>query len=218
MIFIIGSPFFFILVSVVFLLILAAIEYEKPGLASLSLLATFWCLGYWGDFNVISAARLYPVQAVFALVGYFLIGVLWTVGKWWFFVTGRRAKYDELKAQYIEEKLNLPRDSHRIPDDKKADLQTFIQRKGSYYGGDITVRPKAREHKSRIMTWLTYWPWSMFWTLLSDPVKRIWKWSYDRLQTIFESISSRAYRGTEEDMPVVKATTNPYDRDRIPPL
>jgi hypothetical protein len=69
----------------------------------------------------------------------------------------------------------------------------------------ITI-PKVSEHKSEIMVWMFYWPFSALWTILDHPVKKVFLFIYgkirDRMQLmadkIFEPIT-REQRKREQE-------------------
>lgn len=52
-------------------------------------------------------------------------------------------------------------------------------------------------NKDRIMTWLMYWPFSLVWTILDQPIVRFYKWVYRKVSGVYEYIGRKAYGGTE---------------------
>lgn len=59
--------------------------------------------------------------------------------------------------------------------------------------------PHPKNHKARIMRWIGHWPWSAFWTVLNDPIRRICKMLYKRMTIILVSIGQRQFAGVEDD-------------------
>lgn len=59
--------------------------------------------------------------------------------------------------------------------------------------------PHPKDNKARIMRWMGHWPWSMFWTMLNDPIRRIAKMVYKRMTVILVSIGQRSFAGVEDD-------------------
>jgi hypothetical protein len=51
---------------------------------------------------------------------------------------------------------------------------------------------KASNNKARITGWMIWWPTSLTWWLLHDPITRFYKFVYGKLEKYFESISSSA--------------------------
>lgn len=198
--FALGTFWFWVLVAVHFCVLLALIEYEKTGWATFTMIATFAALYFLGDFNVVAAALHNPAMTAAFVGGYFAAGTAWSVAKWWFFVRRCREDYDKQKIAFLRQNGI---EGTVIPDALKAKWKENL---GYNYGGRNSYRrgenviPKAGDHKSRIMTWMCYWPWSMVWTLINDPVKRVFKQIYLQIQGIMQSISNRAFRGVEDDL------------------
>jgi len=42
----------------------------------------------------------------------------------------------------------------------------------------LDVHPKVGKHKMRIYVWIAYWPWSFVWTMINDPVRKIFNRIY----------------------------------------
>lgn len=55
------------------------------------------------------------------------------------------------------------------------------------------IPPKAARNKGRIIFWMAYWPASAFWTLLNDPLTRLYEFLYRRLGVVFENISKAMF-------------------------
>lgn len=200
--FAIGTFWFWILMAVHFCVLLALIEYEKVGWATITLIATFAALHFLGDFNIVSAVLHNPATAAIVAAGYFVAGTAWSVVKWWFYVRRCREEYDTLKAAFLERNGVQ---GTAVPDALKGkwkeelsnDYRYGRERRRSFANGVI---PKAGDHKGRIMTWMCYWPWSAVWTMINDPVKRLFKQIYLQIQGLLQSISNRAFSGVENDL------------------
>lgn len=216
--FALGTFWFWVLVAVHFCVLLALIEYEKTGWATFTMIATFAALYFLGDFNVITAALRNPGLTAALAGGYFAAGTAWSVAKWWFFVRRCREDYDKQKAEFLR---HNGIEGTAIPDNLKTKWKESL---GYGYGRNShrrsdNVIPKAGDHKSRIMAWMCYWPWSMVWTLINDPVKRVFKQIYLQIQGIMQSISNRAFRGVEDDLrePPAPPPTPPSEQDGAAP-
>ncbi len=51
--------------------------------------------------------------------------------------------------------------------------------------------PTTNRNKERIIAWMAYWPWSGLWWLLSDFVKEVWSFLYDRVYNLFVWVEKR---------------------------
>jgi hypothetical protein len=63
------------------------------------------------------------------------------------------------------------------------------------YGTGATEpqRILVKEHKSRIMTWMSFWPMSLLWTLLNDPIRKLFTEIYTRISGTLQKIADREY-------------------------
>lgn len=147
-----------------FLILTIEIAYEAGTLATVTLgafagvsiwfhwISPEWMLHNWG--NLLIGAGVYVA-----------VGVIWTFGKWYFFVKQavRNAR------TYLTLHGQLP--SHDYP-------------------------PQVNNHKSDIMRWLSWWPFSFVGTILNDPLRRLFEAVYDligdSLQKMSDGIIARA--------------------------
>lgn len=185
-----GTIGFWIFGALVCILLIAAVEYEKPRLATLSLIVTGFALWLFGNVNVFALAVTDPLLTLGLLAGYFVVGAVWSLAKWWFYVRRHREKYNELKSSYLEHR-GLP-GKGPIPDH----LKEAWQEQRRYYPHNT---PQAHESKGRILTWMIYWPWSFVWTILNDPVKRLWKSIFNAMRALFQKVADSAYKDVEDD-------------------
>ncbi len=51
----------------------------------------------------------------------------------------------------------------------------------------------ASENKGRIISWMSYWPLSLVWTFLDQPVKRLFTWIYNRTSKVYERIHAHVF-------------------------
>jgi len=47
--------------------------------------------------------------------------------------------------------------------------------------------------KSTMLVWIGYWPFSLIWTLINDPFKRLVHWIYDELTRVYQHITDRVW-------------------------
>ncbi len=125
-----------------------------------------------------------------------MAGTGWSIVKWWLYVTRQREKYEEVKTDFLQSKA-AP--GAKIPDKAREKWAEMVRARTAY---GFEFRPRAREHKADILFWMTYWPWSGFWTLLNDPIRRLFRAIYHRITGILQRISDHAFKGTENDIAV----------------
>lgn len=205
--FAIGSVGFWALLILETGLLIFLIEWGKGTFATLSLVGTLALFYFLGDINVFGFMVHHPITIGLGLIVYFAAGSAWAVAKWWLFVRHMRGRYDDLRADFCQE--------HGVDGPLPAELHTlWLERleSTSRRGRRIEVRPRARQHRGNIVTWMAYWPWSMAWTLLNDPVRQGFTIIYRHMHDYLQEISNNAFKGTEEDFPGGRAPEPPRPR------
>jgi hypothetical protein len=195
-VFAVGSVGFWALLILETGLLIFLIEWGKGTFATLSLAVTLGLLYFLGDVNLFGFVIHHPITLVLGLILYFVAGTAWSVAKWWLFVRDMRARYDDLRADFCLE--------HKLDGAIPAELQPIwlarLEASGRR-GRRIEVRPRARQHRSRIVFWMAYWPWSLVWTVLNDPVRKACHLIYQHAHDYLQEISNNAFRGVEHDFP-----------------
>lgn len=110
---------------------------------------------------------------VYLFAIYFLVGIPWSVIKWYFYLLNKR---DAVKAKYD---LSSSRNAKSF---KQWATDTGYQ------------IPTAYHNKARIIRWMAYWPFSLVWTLVNDPIRRIWNAVYHWLSDIYDALSRHVYK------------------------
>jgi hypothetical protein len=99
-------------------------------------------------------------------------------------------------------RINLPdaTEETTVPAELRAAWQAVVQQ-GHWYNGsaDISIiPPRPNDHKSTILTWMTFWPASLFWTLLNDPVRAAFQHIYASMVRTLQNISNHAFSHVAE--------------------
>ena len=160
---------FWILFGVWSVVLLVSVEYDGAGWATLATLAFAATFSVWGVLpgggNILALLTAQPLLVVAGVVAFFVLGTVWAVVKWWFFVNNLANKRrEELAIGY---------------------------RMG-------TTKPLVSDNKRRIMTWMCFWPYSFIWTIIDDPIRRVFKAIYRRIRVRLEKIADKAFEGLED--------------------
>lgn len=183
--------------------IVAFVENGRGFLATLTAAGAITMLAAangWG-----AAIMANPALAAIALGGYVALGTAYAVLKWWSWVRAQRAELvrriaEQLVARNAEsiEQLAAKRDVYG----KELNLEHFwkdVEGRTGYGTTKVSRRaPQASAHKARILTWMTYWPWSAAWTLLNDPVRRAFVKAYGLVAGQLQRIADRAWEGVPQ--------------------
>lgn len=184
-----GTFWFWGLLALETIVLLTCIEYEHGTFSTLSVVAFFTLLYFFGGFNALQYGYQNPLKVLMYFGGYLGLGVLWSIGKWWSYTSRQREHYDEAREKFLEERGN----NGGMTDELRYEWEDYVEKYR------IEYKPKARNHKKRLVMWATYWPWSLAWTLLDDVVKRFLNFAIRKLQRVYQAISDYSFRGTEAD-------------------
>lgn len=129
----------------------------KSTLTVLGFVGAYWWLGDSADLlSIIQYIKTNTVGFLTWVGAYVLIGLIWSVVKWYFFLLNARDKAVE-----------------------------------KHNDGDVLYDyelPTAAKNKARIITWMSYFPFSMLWTVINEPFKRLYNFLYARFVSVFERL------------------------------
>jgi hypothetical protein len=175
-----GAPLFWLLIIAESSLLFWALDEETDTsvgtIETVSLLAVLLILQFFSNVKVFTYIWAYPVRSVGFLALYLLIGGGWSIGKWWFAET---SKFHRVKEEFLRRKH-----ANAITDELKVDWASTIERE----------KTNPRDQQSRFLGWIAYWPWSLFWTILNDPLKRAARRVYYELQATYQRITDHVWK------------------------
>ena len=172
-IFEIGTLWFWLLTGAIFMIVLFFVENEEKYSwfgATLSFVVFLALVGWLGNGTTFKTTfqyiRDYPLSIIGFFIVYVISGVAWSFVKWYIFLKG---------------------------------IAKLIHKYGlnGYHNDYHYLKiPEFKENKERIISWITYWPFSIFWTLTHTFFFEIYNWitntlekTYQRtIDTIFEDI------------------------------
>ena len=187
-----GAIGFWVFFGVICLILIALVEHERIGWSTLLLIGTLLFFQLGTSFKPFSLLSAHPVWGALTVLGYFVAGAAWCIWKWWFFVKAKRREYDEKKRRFLE--ANGVGHLRTVPENLRDTWRDMNQLPYD------TPKPMPSRHKGRIMTWLVYWPWSFVWTIIDDPIKRMFRAIYDQIKSTLEAISHRAFRDVDDEL------------------
>lgn len=199
--FLFGSIGFWLLTAAAMLLLILLVEFEKSGWAFLTLVGTGGLLLLGGNVGILPWIVANPFLMVAFLIGYVLIGAGWSLFKWFLFVTDRKEKFIEEKSRRRGETLlRLKSHLNREPSKEEVNAEILASIKNNHR--KMFGMPVPSEHKSRIMHWMAYWPWSVINSLIFDFIRRFFKHVYNALADVFRKISEYVYKDIKAEIGV----------------
>jgi hypothetical protein len=197
----------------VILLCVIFTAFEKWTWTTLCLLASGG-LYFWVNKALVLSWIVENWQTALCFAGAYLIaGVVWSFGKWFFFLIGFRDAYRERKSWFLK-KRGLDPDA-QIPESLSHDFSEFLRtgyitvidrgttmqetysyglRDRHYYGGTWNMRPRASDHKSRITGWIGFWPFSMVGTVINDPLRKLIDFLFASFKGLYQKMSDALFR------------------------
>jgi len=204
-----GGIWFWILVGIAAIALLAEIVNEKFTAAFFTMFAFVAILvgfskieWHWFVDNKIT---------LFYAIGFYLVAaVVTSIVKWYFYGRDARERYNEFRSKFLARR-GLS-DTSQIPEEHRiqwlSELRNFITH--SPYSGGFSIYsdtvittehliPQARHHKALITGWMAWWPFVAFWSLFDDFFRRLWEVIYRLCSKGYQQLSNMAFRGVEAD-------------------
>lgn len=185
-----GTVWFWTLLILSIILITAFVENERGVGAFICLVLTIGILSI--SFPLIREVLHHPGKTLLYVLAYFVAGTIWGVVKWFLYVRKQLEAYQERKANTMN-----ARGIKEMTPALAVELRSYAS------------VPQVRENKSKVMFWMTYWPFSGLWTLINDPVRRIFKFIYTSIQEWLQGISNRAFKGVQEELKIADTVPKP---------
>lgn len=188
---------FWLAVIIAFFVLIGLTENEHYGWASVLFGVGFVLLGVTGIFNVYSFAIQHPGALIGRVLGYIGIGVVWGAIKWWRYCVKQRKLYEAAKTDFL--KANKVKE---LTPELRVEWTQKLQEANRYSRHYVlhSEAPDWSENKEKIMNWMYLWPFSVFGTVFSDFVLRLWKNICEYMGGVYDSIAASVWKGTENDL------------------
>jgi hypothetical protein len=206
-----GTLWFWLILACAVILITVFSE-DSPFKATLVAVVFLGGMSWLGNITPLALITQHGMIAILVIMGYFALGVIWSLIKWKFYVMAQRRKLNEF--QILHNKLIERRR------EKKEDVSPAVQAElwenllrqndnslwrvltgGSLSSQTVTVAPQASAHKSQIVGWMAYWPVSLVWTMIDDPVRRAFLALYDVAGKTYQKIANNDFRDIDPKEP-----------------
>lgn len=146
-------------------------------------------LQFAAGINILGWIAANPLGFVVLVLGYAAIGVVYSLAKWRLsFLRQARERLDDFIARYKADVARKGSQSQAV----STDQERFVERMGWNWN---SVR--VRYNKARISAWIAYWPWSLLWTLIDDPFRKLGEWMYATFRSWYEALFANAFKGVE---------------------
>ncbi len=174
--FVFGTLWFWVVSAVVFSWLIYLTEGKSHVLAGLALLGFVWVVSSVNGFSIFANPLLVLKWAAI----YLAVGTVWSFFKWFSFLFGKRDELKKIKANYIKKFARPLTAEGKIDPQDIDDFIRFLneQRYHPNKGYDnITspqeIIPSVSGRFGDLTRWIVWWPFSAFWTILNDPIRRL---------------------------------------------
>jgi hypothetical protein len=197
-----GTWAFWAVTGAAFLTLIALTECERTFTATSLAIIIVGLTCFANGINPFTWTMANPDLAFGSIVGYVVVGALYGVLKWWSFLRKILAKYNEIKTEFLRSQnmlgnVSLP----TIPEELKG---KWAERLDCEYGELRYIgrgqMPSASAHKGKILAWMAWWPMSLTWLIINDPVKEIFQYVYEKLGTTMQRISAYVFKDIKADL------------------
>lgn len=205
--FMLHEPGFIFTSVAVFIAILILTQNSDHNLTATWVIITFAILIEWNN-----TIEYNWMTIIMYSIGYFAIGAISSVIKWFSYVYQKRDRYIDIKKRWIQQYYNkYPSTSvdididgntsnqeikNRISAEDYSDYYSFLVRHGilteSY--NNTTIIPDWTKHKEDILWSILWWPASLLWTLLNDPVVRLAKFIRSKLGNVYQQVANKVFK------------------------
>ena len=142
---------------------------QEWGLASFVSLAIF-IFGIWwlADVPVWTWIKSNPWELLKYAVIYILAGLVWSIGKYYFVLRKIRNFVKNTKAEWMKKKDK----GTGMPEGIQTFKQFLDYKRANY---DYKTKTDFESSAKKLTFWAAFWPTSMFWTILNDPIRKLFK-------------------------------------------
>jgi hypothetical protein len=169
-------------------------ENDSPGKAALLALVTAILFEVFSPFKPISFIFNDPLRVLGYLIAYLAIGTVYGVVKWWRYVTTARDRFDRVIAKVLKKR------GKALDELDEYDRRTILgDARTAAVGRGNSLPPQIVEHKAQFTGWMAFWPVSGAWTMLNDPVRKLFTAIYESLGGTLQRISDRAFEGVPNE-------------------
>jgi hypothetical protein len=174
----------------------------------------------------------HPALDAGGIVAYFVIGIVWSFTKWYFYLSNVREKFQTLKIEFAEKNkiailtlmtplfaapVRMTGEKSQDYENVKADwekakhvydkffaevrsgMRVYKDMRSEEFMNDPArivdmIKPQATKHKAAITEWIAFWPMSLTWTMLNDPIRKIVNYLFSRIKGKFQNMSDTMFR------------------------
>lgn len=172
---------FWSLVILEFCLLTWFVEEDWPAPSIASLIIFILCLWWLADIPIWSWIHDNPFSLFKYFVYYLVIGIVWSICKYYFALKKVREIVKEKRIYY--DKM----------EDKPKTFKEHLHQQRTYDDNSH----KFEDTATNLIFWASFWPPSMVWTILNDPIKKLFRFL---IFDVFVGIYRKMYKKMVGDL------------------
>jgi hypothetical protein len=207
--FAVGTLWFWLLMLLSFIVITAFVENEVGTGATITLIITVLLLDLLCKVPVFKVILGHPLRTLELVALYFVLGAVWGVVKWVFYLKDNLSRYNEARVEFLKDKR-----ADEMTPELASKFQDYLA--NNYRRSErVEINPQVAEHKEDILRWMTYWPFSGLWTIINDPVRKLFKVAFASIQGGLQKLSDRMFRNAIDEAEMAKAYNKAQQEERF---
>lgn len=182
-----GTVWFFVVCAVVIFGSMAFLANDR-GWGVGVLLAAFGLIAYFANPGLLESLRQNLAGLLIFAAIYIPAGVGWSLAKW-----AMKVKDSWRAFKEWEEKVPAS-EKDKINKEAPHPYRNISELYKSQMGYDAPgIRPAAKDNKGAIISWMTYWPFSVLNFVLLDAMRRLGRFIYEKLARAYDKITDSIY-------------------------
>lgn len=177
-----------------FIALAACTEHDNPGLATILLIGVAALAQVFSPIQPFTLLLAKPLTAIAFVLVYLLAGAAYSVYKWWSYSRHVIDIYNDNVASYLKKKGKT---REELSEYEFSDMVGNAKLQAVGHSKDLPLL--VAQHKSMITGWMCYWPASAAWTLINDPVRRLFRAIYRYLASTLQGISDSVFADVKGD-------------------
>lgn len=191
----VGTAGFYIFAVLLCIVVTAIIENSEGWFfPTFAFLGSVTFVNWFYNLGILSFSRMHPLYAAKLVLVYLACGVVWSFIKWYFLLHKNKVAYNKARSEFLEKNGA----TQMTPELAARFRETVL----SIYNAPKI--PRASEHKSDLIRWATYWPFSVLGFCVNDLVRKAYTWVYEILQSSYQRMADYMSKQALEDQALAK--------------
>ena len=195
--FVFGTLWFWVVSVAFFGLMIYWTEDDSNFFAGIGLTAFVWTMASVNGFSLLASPWLWAKWVAV----YFVVGTVWSFIKWFSYLHRAKDVLRGHKEKFVKKTQVVLRKDGTFEDHDFAGFADYLN-DNHYLSGfsrsNVETRadviPSMGDNFSDLVRWIVWWPFSAFWTILNDPIRRAAEFIVRRFRGIYEGLANSVFK------------------------